>query len=146
MFARYRFPMAPFADLHREVERLFDGFGPGFMRLPHRRAGLFPALNVWDQGESLCVEAELPGLNQDSLEIYAIGNELTIKGRRAPMEGRDLAYHRQERGTGEFSRVIALPAEVDPDKIEAVLKDGVLTLRLPKAESAKPRKIALKTG
>jgi HSP20 family protein len=62
------------------------------------------------------------------------------------MAGENLTYHRQERNTGEFTRVVTLPVDVDADNVEAVLKDGVLNIRLPKAESAKPRKIALKTS
>ena len=146
MFRTYRFPLAPFNELRREMERLFDGFAVGLGDLPFRRTAVYPALNIWDAGEALCVEAELPGIRQDDLEIFALGNELTIKGRRTPLEGKTHTYHRQERGTGEFTRVVTLPAEVDSDKVEASLKDGILTLRLPKAASAKPRKIALKVG
>jgi len=75
-----------------------------------------------------------------------VGNELTIKGRRTPPASDNPTYHRQERATGEFTRVVTLPAEVNADKVEAVLKDGVLSVRLPKAEQARPRKIALRTN
>jgi len=135
----------PFDELRRQMERLLDEFNLSTWRFPFPAAG-YPALNVWDAGDTVCVEAEIPGVSKDDLEVYAVGNELTIKGRRAALEGNNITYHRQERGTGTFTRVITLPAEVDPDRVEAVLKDGVLTVRLPKAEAAKPRKIALKTS
>jgi len=75
-----------------------------------------------------------------------VGNELTIKGRRQPAQGEDLAYHRRERGTGEFTRTVTLPAEVDATKVEARLENGVVTVTMPKAATAKPRKITVKTG
>lgn len=90
------------------------------------------------------VEAEVPSINKDDLEILAVGNELTVKGRRRLVEGK-WAYHRHERGTGEFTRSVALPREVDADKVEAVLDSGVLMLRLPKAEAAKPKQITVRT-
>jgi|YNPNPStandDraft_1061719.scaffolds.fasta_scaffold151672_1 HSP20 family protein len=144
MLSRYSFPLAPLNELRREMDRLLDEFGLGSWRMPWDTAP-YPALNIWDDGDAFCVEAELPGVRQEDIEVYAVGNELTIKGRRVEPEGSQRTYHRQERGTGEFARVVTLPAEVDAEKVEANLKDGVLTLRLPKAESARPRKIVVKT-
>ena len=131
--------------LRREMDRLWDNFGAGPSRGPHSRAAAYPAMNVWDAGDTICVEAEVPGISKDDLEITAVGNELAVKGRRQPMEGK-LTYHRQERGTGEFTRVMTLASDVDPEKVEAVLDNGVLMIRLPKAETAKPKQIAVKTG
>lgn len=130
-------------QLRRDMDRLFDHYRTDWGHFPYRRHA-YPALNVWDSGEAFCVEAELPGVRQEDLEMYAVGNELTLKGRRQPLEGETLIYHRQERGTGEFTRVITLPCEVDAAKVDAVLKDGVLTLQLPKAEKEKPRRITVK--
>ncbi|HOB73971.1 MAG TPA: Hsp20/alpha crystallin family protein [Phycisphaerae bacterium] len=135
---------APYNDLRREIDRLFDAFTGGDGGLVRSRA--FPAVNVWEDGNNLFLEAELPGVAREDLEISAAGNELTIRGRRNPCQGENLVYHRQERGYGEFSRVLTLPVEVDTDKIEATLRDGVLTLTLPKAEAAKARKIEVKTA
>jgi HSP20 family protein len=134
-----------FDELRREMDRLFDGFGVRHVGFPVRR-GPFPALNVWDNAESVFVEAEVPGVKPDDFEVYAIGNELTIKGRRHPVRGDKLVYQRQERGTGEFTRVITLPCEVNADKVDAVLKDGVLRIELPKAAAARPKQIAVKTS
>lgn len=134
-----------FTELRREMDRLFDSFGMGRSRWPYVRATTFPAMNVWDTGDTVCVEAEIPGVGKDNLEIFAVGNELTVKGRRQPMEG-EVTYHRQERGTGEFTRVLTLPAEVDSEKVDAVLDNGVLTVRLPKAEAAKRKQITVRAG
>jgi len=132
-------------ELRREMDRVFREFAPDLGLTPPA-TGVFPPVNVWSDGETLFVEAEVPGVKLEDLDITAVGNELTIRGRREPLTGDNLVYHRQERGTGEFTRVLTLPVEVDADRIEAVVRDGVLTIRLPKAESARPRKIAVKTG
>lgn len=134
---------APYNDLRREIDRLFDTFtggdGGGMFR-----ARAFPPVNVWEEGDSLYLEAELPGVAREDLDISAAGNELTLRGRRNPCQGENLVYHRQERGFGEFNRVLTLPMDVDAEKIEATLREGVLTLTLPKAEAARARKIKVK--
>jgi HSP20 family protein len=137
--------MGTFEDLRREMNRLFDARFRGFNGGAFPRARVFPPLNVWEDGERLMVEAEAPGLDMNDVEVQVVGNELTIKGERKPVEGRELTYHRQERGTGSFTRTVTLPIEVNAEKVEAVLKDGVLTIALPKAEAAKARKITVKT-
>ena len=105
----------------------------------------FPALNVWEGGDQVSVEAELPGLDLKDLEIYVTGgNQLTLKGERRPTLPERGLWHRQERNFGPFSRTLALPFAVDADKVDARLENGVLTVKLAKHESAKPRKIAVK--
>jgi HSP20 family protein len=132
-------------ELRRDLDRLFNAFDAGLPRRAFARATGYPAMNIWDAGDRLCVEAELPGVNKDDLEILAVGNELTIKGKRGPVEGQ-WTYHRHERGVGEFARSITLPSEVDAGRVEAVMNDGVLRIHLPKAEAAKPRQITVKTA
>jgi HSP20 family protein len=125
-----------------EMNRLFDRWGNG-----STIAGpaVFPALNVWEEGEEVFVEAELPGLNLKDLEIYVSGgNQLTIKGERKPNLPDKGVWHRQERAFGSFSRSLTLPFPVDADKVDARLENGVLSIRLSKHESARPRKIAVK--
>jgi HSP20 family protein len=105
---------------------------------------LFRVLNVWEDGETLVAEAEVPGLTMKDIDVTVVGDELTIKGQRTAHEGAKPVYHRQERGTGAFSRSITLPYEINTDAVEATLRDGILTIRLPKSESARARKIAVK--
>ncbi len=100
-------------------------------------------MNAWEEGDCLYVEAEVPGLKSENLEIGVVGNELTIRGHRGEQPREGVAYHRQERAVGEFNRALRLPIDVDSAKVEATLTDGVLTIKLPKAESAKPRKIKI---
>lgn len=141
-----RHPVFPTTELRRELDRLFDGFFGRETFNPFGRPRPSPALNVWEDDERLLAEAEVPGLGMDDIEILIHGNELTVKGHRKPVAGENVVYHRRERGTGEFSRFVTLPIEVDPDGVEATLKDGVLTIVMPKAERARVRKIAVKTA
>jgi HSP20 family protein len=139
----------PVAQLRDEMDRLVSDFFGGEPARAQRWSGPaqgFPALNVWEEGDALWAEAEVPGLAGEDIDISVIGSDLTIRGRRGgePREG--VAYHRQERGGGEFNRVLRLPFDVDGAKVEATLTDGVLLVKLPKAESAKPKKIQVKPG
>jgi HSP20 family protein len=130
------------AQLQNEVNRIFDRWGgDGNRREP---GGVFPPVNIWEEGDALRVEVELPGLDMKDVEIYVTGtDQLTLKGeRKANLEKG--TYHRQERVFGSFVRVLTLPVPVDADKVEARLENGVLQLKLPKHERAKPRKIAVK--
>ena len=79
----------------------------------------------------------------EDLEVLVHGHELTIKGHRKPVDGEKAIYHRRERTLGEFSRFLTLPVEIDADAVEADLKDGVLTVIMPKAARAKARRIAV---
>jgi HSP20 family protein len=125
-----------------EMNRLFDRWNGGSSL--DSPAG-FPALNVWEDGENVYVEAELPGLDLKELEIYVSGgNQLTLKGQRKPCVPEKGVWHRQERAFGAFHRSLTLPFAVDADKVEARLENGVLYLHLTKHESARPRKIPVK--
>ena len=135
----------PFSSFRNELDRsLADMFGAmanlpaGTVRSPN-----FPALNAWENEERLFIEAEVPGLRMEDLELTVTGSELSIRGKRSEKEGENLTYHRRERGTGTFSRVVRLPYEVDSAAVNAMLKNGVLTIQLPKAMSAKPRRISV---
>jgi HSP20 family protein len=101
-----------------------------------------PRLNVWEENDTFYAEAEVPGLRQEDIDVSVIGKQLTIKGKResAP-ENKETVFHRRERVVGEFVRAVTLPAEIDAEKVSATLNGGVLTVTLPKAEAAKPRKI-----
>lgn len=134
----------PARRLRDEMDRIFEGFFesvPGGTPLATYSRRTFPAFNVWEEAEDLFVEAELPGMKMDEIEVLVIGDELTVKGERKDLQREDATYYRRERGAGTFSRVLRLSVEVDADKVEATLRDGVLTIKLPKAQAALPRKI-----
>ena len=137
----------PINRLRGEVDRLFNEFFEEGSRLTPPwwfGARAYPAVNLWEDGESLHAEFELPGFRMEDIDLQVVGNELTIGGRRGGPEREGIAYHRRERGTGEFKRMIRLPADINADQVEAKLRDGVLLVRLAKAEAAKPRKIQVK--
>ncbi len=142
MVFRYAMPRHPVTQLRREMDRLLSGFlsGAGDLSWPLAGRGR-PAVNVWEGEGSILVELEVPGLKSDQLEISVVGEELSIKVERPDVERENVTYHRRERPVGSFSRVLRLPSEVDADRVEAELRNGVLTITLPKAESARPRKI-----
>src|SRR5262249_1531409 len=106
----------------------------------------FPAVNVWEDGENVFVEGEVPGLKAEDLDITVVGDELTVKGERSEAGDDQSSFHRRERGIGPFTRAIRVHREVKADQVQATLTDGVLLLTLPKTEAAKPRKIRVKTA
>lgn len=130
-----------FDQLRREMLRLFEG------KLPSTAgAGVFPPLNVTQDADNFYVHAEVPGVSASELQISAVKNRLSIAGRREiPPEHERVSWHRRERAEGAFNRSITLPADLDAERVEARYMDGILTLKLPKAEEAKPRQIPVKT-
>ncbi len=102
-------------------------------------------MDVYADGDNFVIEAALPGLDPDAVNVSVLGNQVTISGDYpAAPEGRQYLF--RERGTGHFERTIYLPTELDADQAQAHYEHGLLRLTLPKAESAKPRRIALSAG
>jgi HSP20 family protein len=131
-------------SLWNQLQHLQSGMNGDGGQGPDNAAS-YPAVNIWEDADSVHVEAEVPGLEQEDLEIYITGsNQFTIKGQRkekAPEKG---IVHRQEREFGTFVRVLTLPIAVDRDKVEARFENGILLAKLAKQESSKPRKITVK--
>jgi len=133
----------PFHELQREMGRLFQSIDP-FRAFRHVRA--FPPLNLSTTGEEFILAAQLPGMDPDEVELTVTSETLTLRGERRRPEGvQDDSYRRQERFMGRWSRTIALPDRVDETRVTAHFADGVLTVRLPRAEGAAPRQIALRS-
>lgn len=137
-------PFSGIRAIQRELER-FVGSG-GLGEAQSLDAGIYPPINVWVSANEIMVECELAGVKREDIDLSITGETLVIKGsRKAPVdEDQKVRYHRNERFYGEFTRTIVLPEAVDADKIAAAMSDGILTIRLPKAESAMPRKINVK--
>jgi HSP20 family protein len=140
----------PVTQLRDEMDRLVGDFFAPLAGGTALRSGVaaqgYPALNVWEEGDVIHVEAEVPGLKSEDLDISVVGNEVTLRGKRSEGTPAGAVYHRQERGVGEFNRLLRLPVELNPERVEASLKDGILLIKLPKAESAKPKKIKVEPG
>ncbi|PTQ75258.1 Hsp20/alpha crystallin family protein [Celeribacter persicus] len=132
----------PFATLRDQIESLFDDFSEG-MSLPDHTFAMNS--NVSETDDAITVTAELPGMTENDVTVSVSGNRLTIEGEKktetASDEDKDdktaRAYHRIERYCGSFRRVMSLPFDVDPDSVAAEMKDGVLTLTLPKPAEAR---------
>ena len=136
----------PLGQLRQEMDRLWSGF---LAQPTVRWLGVgrdHPAVNVWETGEAVMVELEVPGVKHDQVDISVAGGELSLSIKRPEVEQSGVTYHRRERPVGDLTRVLRLPADVDAEKVSAELKNGVLSITLPKAESAKPRKINVTAG
>lgn len=137
-------PWRPFRELE-EWERRFDGLlGRPLWRLPVEERGWMPAVDVFEKEDKFVVKAELPGMKEDDIDVSVVGDTLSIKGeKKTETEVKEEDYYRSERSYGSFYRSIALPSNVDADKIAASFEDGVLEVTLPKSAKVKPKKIAL---
>jgi HSP20 family protein len=102
-----------------------------------------PRTNFYDDGDALRMQLEVPGIERENLTIKVQGNYLEISGARTSDHPEGYTNHRKERADGSFTRSFTLPTEVDAEHIEARLKNGILTLVLPKAETAKPKQITV---
>jgi HSP20 family protein len=132
--------------MHHEMNRLVRDLFRGGLRDngTSRRDGWTPAVDMYEDDAAFTLTAELPGFSKDDVQVEIKDNRLTLRGeRKRESEVKDAQYHRVERVYGAFRRSIRLPAMVDADKAEAVFKDGVLKLTLPKAEEAKPKPISI---
>lgn len=102
-----------------------------------------PRTNLLERGDNFEVQAEVPGISKENLNIKIQGNYLEIRGKRSLDTPEGYKIHRTERGDRRFSRSFTLPNDVDAEKVEAILKDGILYLTLPKSETAKPKQITI---
>jgi len=138
-FADFGRTYAPHVQLRRELDRLFGEFERGF-------APESTVLSFEDQGANFVLRADVPGLTQDYFQINLAGNTLTLKGERKVAAPEGYTVHRRERSGVKFARSLELPARVEADKVTAELKNGVLTITLPKAAEMQPRQIAVKAA
>ena len=137
-------PVGSLTGLQQQLERFLRN--PAFSLGPSGY-GAFPPVNIFDDGEGMVIVAELPGMEPAALNVAGQSNTLTISGERKRAEtGESQGYHRRERPFGEFSRSIQLPSDLDLEKATARYEAGVLTVRVPKAEAAKPRQITVQAA
>jgi HSP20 family protein len=125
--------------LQREMDRML-GRAAG----AYGSCCVFPPINIYDDGESYSIRAELPGVKPADLDVQATASTVTIKGeRRKDARDEKASVERQERDYGVFSRTVELATAIDADKISAKLEDGVLTIVAPKAAETRPRQIKI---
>jgi HSP20 family protein len=141
----WRNPLAEMERMRRQMDALADLVFRGTPSRLYAPSGVFPAINLTETACSYHVRAELPGMKATDLDIQVVGKNLSMSGeRKIPSEGENVQYHRREREAGKFSRIIALPGDIDSAKVAAKLANGLLTIDIPKAEAAKPRQISIK--
>jgi HSP20 family protein len=129
--------------MQQQMVRLSEALQPRVFSRP--TAGVFPAVNLTEDKDNYYLRAELPGVKSDALEIQVTGRNLSVSGERViDTEGDGVRYHRREREGGKFSRIIGLPTDIDAEKVSAKLENGILTIQVPKAETAKPKQISVK--
>ena len=106
-------------------------------------AGTYPPVNLFQQGHDFVAIVELPGVAKSDIELQAKESTIRISGKKAIDYGDKISLHRRERIAGTFDRTITLPVRIDPDRIKAEVRDGIVALFIPRAESDKPRAIAI---
>lgn len=138
------FPYFDVAKTLDEMDRVLGSVGrpEGFRSVPR---GTFPAINIYDHADHIVLTAEVPGVGKDHLDLSVQGKALTLKGERPAPDNGDTAYCRRERMTGPFERTVTLPGWVNPDSAEAEYRDGVLIVKLDKAEREKVKQISIKS-
>jgi len=131
--------------LQRDMSRLFGEFSTRTDK--GYKASVYPPLNIYNDSESLIVLAEVPGIDPKTLDLHVTDDTLTLSGERTlPELPEGASYHRRERDFGQFRRTLTLPEKVDSKRVVASCKDGILEVRLPRAEEAKARRISVKAS
>ena len=127
-----------------ELDAMTDGFDRmfGLRAAPGGARGFLPAVDIWEDEQSVVIELDVPGCQPDNLSAEAVEGQLVVTGERAPGEGAVRRY-RSERWQGRFVRSFTLPQGVDGASIQADYEDGVLRIRLPKPEEAQPKRITI---
>ncbi len=151
----------PLEELRDELDRLWGNLAAPAPPDGWSAGRLCPAVNVSESDAAVMVEAEVPGLAAGDVDISVAGDELVLKGSRPELAaaaggktsgngekqpGASVTWHRRERGTSAFERRITLPVAVDPQRVEAKLVDGVLTITCPKPPEAQPHKVQVRTA
>ena len=136
-----------FDQLRRDMDTLFNRFGDAQSHA-NGWQGAFPLVNLYETADAYMMTAELPGVEPDDIHVSVEGATVNVQGERKidypTQEGSSL--HRRERQAGTFQRAFELPAVIDTDKVEAVHKNGVLMLRLPKTAEHQPRQISVQAS
>jgi HSP20 family protein len=140
-FSRSFDPINALLSLQHDLDRVFGNQSNFDLGLSGR--GVSPLMNVFSDKDGYVVRMEVPGVDPEHLSIESHGRTLTISGKREVSAPEGTSFHRHERTGGEFSRSLQLPTDLDMGNIEASCKHGMLTIRVPKKEEAKPRQITV---
>ena len=140
-------PIRELDSLQGDMNRLFDRFFEGRTTGNGGSRRWIPAMDLVETGDHLVLRGDLPGLTEDDIDIEIKDNVLTVSGeRKADKEEKGEGYHRVERAFGSFSRSLSLPRGVDAERVDAKFDNGVLEVRIPKPEEAKPTRVQIGKG
>ena len=141
-------PLNEINRIRNEIFRIFeDPFGFASSAASTLFEGWTPPVDVHEDKDKITVRAELPGMKKEDIEVTVVGDALTVAGeRKQEQEKREGESYRSERYVGRFQRTITLPTEVDPNKVQATYKDGVLTVTVNKSEQAKRKQIEIQAS
>ena len=146
MLPTLRSPFGELDRMRRQMNRIWERL-TGDSDPSTYESDWAPSLDLTDTGESLVAELEVPGMDPKDIEISVTGDTLTLTGeKKREREEKQEAYHLVERSYGKFSRSVRLPSTVNPDRVQASYKDGVLRITMDKTEPAKTKKIEVKAG
>ena len=132
-------PSRLWEDIDELTRELWGSWHPFF-----ERTTVSPHSDIYEENGELVMKTELPGISQDDLEVMLEGDRLTVKAEKKDEVSEDATHHTRERYYGRYQRTTVLPHQVDGDRIKATFENGVLELRLPKAEEIQPQKIEVK--
>jgi HSP20 family protein len=131
-------------DSPSNLQRTLDAFmRSNWLQSSLSGGGGYPPINVFRKGDDFMLIAELPGVEKSNINVQIRGNAIRIAGAKSLDYDKSASVHRRERLAGEFDRTVALPVEIDADKVRAECRDGILALLLPRAERDKPKSIEL---
>ena len=136
-------PMGGLLRLQEALDRAFEGPMSQWWGRGTSARGVFPAVNVWSEPDGYVLTMEVPGLSPEELSIETHGRTLRVSGKRD--NGEEGSAHRVERWSGEFSRAFELPQDLEVSGAKAEYRHGVLTIRVPRREEAKPRQIEVQS-
>jgi HSP20 family protein len=138
MFASFGDPFEALVTLQRALDARIES---DWMGRGTAASGSFPPINIFQKGEDFVAVVELPGIDKNDLEIEAKENTVRIRGKKMIVYGEQASVHRRERISGFFDRTLSVPIRIEPDRIKAEYRDGMLALFMPRAEADKPRPI-----
>lgn len=131
--------------LRGDVDRLFDNFFSDRMSPSESFSNITPVVDVEETDQDFLITAEIPGMRKEDIKITFENNYLTLSGeKKSKKDHKEENFHHLERRYGKFSRTLAIPVGVMLDKIEAQYEHGILSIKIPKAEEAKPKQIEVK--
>jgi len=143
-------PFRELSDLQHEVNRVFNGSPLRRRYTPEAEVEACqwaPLVDIFEQGDRVLLRVELPGLEREDIAVDVENGLLSIRGEKKSLAGQDgTTFHRVESRYGRFCRTFTLPDSLDPEKIEAAYKNGVLTLSLGRKQEALPKKVDVKIG